>query len=105
MSHDGYRPTGRLLHRRTLRLSTDGDALRGEDILDGPGGERFALRFHLHPGVRAAVIENGAAALLRLPSGAGWRLSMSGGVLEVTESAYLGTGRMQRSRQVVVSAG
>ncbi|MBT5435797.1 MAG: hypothetical protein HOK83_19300, partial [Rhodospirillaceae bacterium] len=105
MSHDGYRPLGRLIHRRSLYLSTDGEDIRGEDVIGGPGGEQFALRFHLHPVVQAAVVQDGQGALLRLPSGEGWRLRCSGGVLELTDSVYLGTGAMRRSQQIVISGG
>ena len=105
LSHDGYRPLGRLIHHRTLYLSADGEDVRGQDVIEGPGGEQFALRFHLHPDVQAAVIQNGAGALLRLPSGEGWRLRMSGGVLSLTDSIYLGTGAMRRSQQIVISGG
>ena len=105
MSHDGYRPLGRLVHRRSLYLSADGEDVRGEDVVVGPGGEQFALRFHLHPDVQAAVVQDGQGALLRLPSGEGWRLRMSGGVLSLTDSVYLGAGPMKRSQQVVISGG
>jgi uncharacterized heparinase superfamily protein len=105
LSHDGYRPLGRLIHHRTLYLSADGEDVRGQDAIEGPGGEQFALRFHLHPDVQAAVIQNGEGALLRLPSGEGWRLRMSGGVLSLTDSIYLGTGAMRRSQQIVISGG
>lgn len=105
MSHDGYRSPARLRHDRSLRLSADGDDLRGEDVLTGPGGRRFALRFHLHPDVRTAATRDGQGAFLRLPSGVSWRLSATGGVLELTEGVYLGDGRMRRCGQVVVSGG
>ena len=79
--------------------------LRGEDILDGPGGERFSLRFHLHPDVRAAVVHDSQSVLLSPKSGKGWRLSVKGGVLELVGSVYLGSGTMRTSQQVVVSRG
>jgi len=106
VEHDGYQSRLQLAHRRTLWLSADGQRLRGEDRLIGPGGERFAVRFHLHPGVPAASVEDGSVALLRLPSGTGWRLSATGGVVAVTDSVYLGRpGEMRRGQQVVVSGG
>ena len=105
MSHDGYRAHGRLIHRRAVYLAANGDEVRGEDVLEGPGGERFALRFHLHPDVRPALLAHGAGVLLRLKSGAGWRLRVSGGILELTDSIYLGAGRMRRCQQVAVSGG
>ncbi len=106
MSHDGYRPIGRLVHHRRLYLAASGEDLRGEDIMEGPGGELFTLRFHLHPDVQAALVQDGQSALLRLASGDGWRLRATGGVLSLTDSIYLGgAGGMRRSQQVVVSGG
>ena len=105
MSHDGYRPQFRLIHHRTLMLTADGNALHGEDVLEGPGGERFSLRFHLHPDVRAVIVPDSQGVLLNPKSGKAWRLSVRGGVLELIGSVYLGTGSMRRSQQVVVSGG
>ena len=105
MSHDGYRPQFRLIHHRTLMLTADGNALHGEDVLEGPGGERFSLRFHLHPDVRTVIAPDSQGVLLSPKSGKAWRLSVRGGVLELVGSVYLGTGSMRRSHQVVVSGG
>lgn len=108
-SHDGYRQPFGLVHRRRLFLDAVGDDLRGEDTLLYAGSaarpaEHFAIRFHLHPSVQASLVQNGAAALLRLPSGAGWRLRAQGGTLSLAESIYLGhAGETRRSEQVVVS--
>jgi len=90
-------------------LEAAGDDLRGEDLLLRQGdaardGRGFAIRFHLHPSVKASLVQNGAAALLRLPSGAGWRLRAQGGTLSLAESVYLGhAGETRRSEQVVIS--
>jgi uncharacterized heparinase superfamily protein len=108
-SHDGYALPFGLVHRRRLFLDAAGDDLRGEDTLVRSGGAArpahgFAIRFHLHPSVQASLVQNGAAALLRLPSGAGWRLRAQGGTLSLAESIYLGhAGETRRSEQVVVS--
>ncbi|MEX2201165.1 MAG: heparinase II/III family protein, partial [Dongiaceae bacterium] len=103
-SHDGYRPKLGVTHRRRLYLTPDGEDLRGEDIVEGRGGANFALRFHLHPDVDASLAQGGSAALLRLPSGQGWRLRIAGGTLTIEESAYLGRrGQIQRTMQVVAS--
>ena len=49
-------------------------------------------------------MQNGAAALLRLPGGAGWRLRAQGGTLSLAETVYLGhAGEVRRSEQVVIS--
>ena len=50
----------------------------------------FALRFHLHPGVAAVLLQDESAALLRLPSGIGWRLRAKGARVALEESIYLG---------------
>lgn len=107
--HDGYRDSHAILHRRRLFLAAGGDDLRGEDVLTytgGPGAKptEAAIRFHLHPRVSASLIQNGASALLRMPSGAGWRLRATGGRLAMNESVYFGEGgRLQRTRQIVLS--
>ena len=101
-SHDGYLPNYGLLHHRRLYLSADGADLRGHDRLEGSGGKGFTLRFHLHPSVNASLAQDKQAVLLRLPSGAGFRLRSqvvaSPGIAEtgevaLGESIYLGRRR------------
>ncbi len=107
--HDGYRDSHSVLHRRRLYLAAGGDDLRGEDTVSYTGGPgqrpvEAAIRFHLHPRISASLVQNGNAALLRTPSGAGWRLRSSGGRLALNESVYFGQrGRMQRTRQLVIT--
>lgn len=101
-THDGYRPSFGVIHGREIFLAADGDDLRGEDRLTGRPGHTFAIRFHLHPLVQASLTQDGSAALLRLPSGAGWRLRAEGAVLSLADSVYLGTGTMRKSLQVVL---
>jgi uncharacterized heparinase superfamily protein len=103
-SHDGYRRRFGQIHRRRLFLAASGDDLRGEDCLDGRGGERFAIRFHLHPEVQANLAQGGTTVLLRLPKGGGWRLRVQGAQVSLEDSVYLGlAGEPQRSQQVVLS--
>ena len=101
-SHDGYKAAYGLVHARQLFLSAEGDDLRGEDRLTGPAGQNFCLRFHVHPAVQVSLIQDGAAALLRLPSGIGWRLRAQGAVMSVAESVYLGGDALRKSRQLVL---
>lgn len=104
-SHDGYRAPFGLEHHRRLYLAANGSDLRGEDTLTGSGSHKFVVRFHLHPSVRASIVQEGHAVLLRLPSGPGWRFRASGGVISLQESVYLGSGHaVKRSEQIVVSA-
>lgn len=76
--HDGYISAFRVTHHRTLGLANEGEELRGREVISGPAGRNFALRWHLHPTVQAALLQGGQAALLRTPSGGGWRLRIVG---------------------------
>ncbi len=102
MSHEGYaRPDG-IVHRRRLFLSADGEDLRGEDILSGRAGIPFALRFHLHPSVRANLLQSGRAALLKPPRGGVWRLRASA-PMELAESIHFEIApEPRRTSQIVI---
>ncbi|MCW2244927.1 putative heparinase superfamily protein [Azospirillum fermentarium] len=108
-NHNGYARAFGYLHRRRVYLAENGEDVRGEDTLEPvlgatPEPQNFLCRFHLHPKVQAAVAQNGLSALLTLPSGAVWRLQASGGVLEATESVYLGGGdEPQRTWQIAIT--
>ena len=108
--HDGYADRFGLIVGRRLRLSADGRDLRGEETLSAaPGGAApaaatpFCVRFHLAPGVAAAVA--GAQASLTLPDGARWELRASGGALSLAESVSLDPGATapRPARQLVIS--
>ena len=106
-AHDGYRERYGLVHRRRLYLSSAGDNLRGEDTLSPtdappPGQHAFAVRFHIHPDIQASLLQNGAAVLMRLPSGAGWRFQ-SDVVPHLEEGIYFGDGDGRRSQQIVIA--
>ena len=65
----------------------------------------LAIRFHLHPQVQASVSQNGQTALLRLPSGTGWRMRAADHALSLAESVYLGLrGEIRRTQQIVITA-
>ncbi|MBT5050951.1 MAG: hypothetical protein HOM58_20795 [Rhodospirillaceae bacterium] len=104
-THDGYQRTFGLVHERRLYLSANGGDVRGEDTLTGEGNHKFVVRFHLHPTVRASMVQEGNAVLLRPPTGTGWRFRASGGVVSVQESVYLGQGYdVKRTEQIAVSS-
>jgi uncharacterized heparinase superfamily protein len=102
-NHDGYRTRFGLIYTRQIFLAADGEDLRGEDQLAGRPGAAFALRFHLHPVTEVSLVEDGRAALLRLPSGLVWRLRAAGAEMSLAESIYLGSGDVRRTQQVVLS--
>jgi uncharacterized heparinase superfamily protein len=49
------------------------------------------------------MAQNGAAVLLRLPGGSGWRLRAGGAKVNVAESIYFGSGGAKRTQQIVLS--
>ena len=109
LSHDGYAPAFAATHARRIYIADGGEDLRGEDTLSGGGPCAFALRFHLHPGlkvVREAAQtpdEEGGSVLLTLASGPVWRLRADSGRLGVEESIYFGGDNPRRSTQIVVA--
>jgi uncharacterized heparinase superfamily protein len=104
-THDGWVKQFGLRHRRRLFLSESGDSLIGEDLLETTRDASLpgcTLRFHLHPAVTASLQQDEQGALLRLPSGAGWRLRAGRDVrVAIEESIYLG-GEPRRSQQVAL---
>jgi uncharacterized heparinase superfamily protein len=102
-THDGYQPRFGLIYSRELYLTAEGDDLRGEDKLTGRAGAPFTLRFHLHPAVEASLAEGDGGALLRLPSGTVWRLRAAGAEMGLGDSIYLGSGQLQKAKQLVLT--
>ena len=103
MSHDGYRRRHGLVHHRRLYLSANGEDLRGEDGLEGASDLPFAVRFHLHPEVRATLTRDGASVLLSAGRAGGWRFRARGAILTLEPSIYLGHGEtVRRSQQIVL---
>lgn len=103
MKHDGYEQRFSITHERVLALSPEGEELRGRDTLIGPAGHDYTVRWHLHPLVQVSLVQSGQAALLRTPSGSGWRLRIEKGVLDMEQSIYCGNGIPRRSLQLKVS--
>ncbi|MFT8246115.1 heparinase II/III family protein [Roseomonas sp. BN140053] len=104
-THDGWKRGFGVIHRRRLWLSESGDDLRGEDAVEGDGPPGFAVRFHLHPAVKAEMLEDAEeGVLLRLPSGVAWRLRAEGAEVAIEESLHLGPAGPAEARQVVLSA-
>ncbi|ALG91539.1 MULTISPECIES: heparinase II/III family protein [Actibacterium] len=122
--HDGYVRSHGLTHARRLELSADGRQLGGEDTLGVFSdahrktfdkamdraklqGIAYALRFHLHPDVDAAIDMGGAAVSLALKSGEIWVFRHDGHAeLRVEPSVYLEKGRLKprATRQILLSS-
>ncbi|HXW26620.1 MAG TPA: heparinase II/III family protein, partial [Xanthobacteraceae bacterium] len=110
-SHDGYADTFGILHQRTWRLAPDGRCLDGEDVfapasgerLPGGGRDEFAVRFHLHPGVKANRLTDGHGAMLMLPNREVWTLEAYEDPVTLEESVYLaGSEGPRRAVQLVI---
>ncbi len=102
-SHDGWKKSFGAIHHRRLWLAQSGDEIRGEDVVEAATPQPYVLRFHLHPGVQANVQQDGGGVLLRLPSGAGWRLRANASKLSLEDSIYLGGTEPRRCEQVVLT--
>jgi uncharacterized heparinase superfamily protein len=101
---------GNLLHERDLYLGIAGDDFRGEDRLirnagSDPAvmGSPYALRFHLHPSVKATLSQDGTTVMLILANRAAWRFAAKGVVVELADSVYLaGLPQPRRTQQIVL---
>jgi uncharacterized heparinase superfamily protein len=105
MSHDGYLAPMSIIHKRRLYLAGSGENLRGEDSFSGPAENPFTIRFHLHPRVQASLSRDSHQALLRLPTGSGWRLRSDHGQMRLEDSIYLENPHEPRRAQQVVISG
>lgn len=112
--HEGYMGDYGLSHRRRLFVPKDGSDVRGEDCLFVPVGTLplrrntvpFAIRFHLHPHVRASLSQDQSSALLVVGGKAGWRFRTDGGLVALEDSVYLGTGHTPiKTQQIVIRGG
>ncbi|VAV99145.1 Heparinase II/III-like [hydrothermal vent metagenome] len=107
-SQDGYKKTHGITHHRQLFLDANGLDFRGHDSFDidpERAGQAlpFAIRFHLHPSVRATVSQDGASAMLLLANKTGWRFSARGAQLKLEDSIYLPEdGRVRKTSQLVL---
>jgi uncharacterized heparinase superfamily protein len=109
-SHDGYARRFGILHQRNLVLSADGDRLDGEDLFRPDDGERralpdqFAVRFHLHPEVRAGRQADAHTVVLALPSGDVWTFRAEEQRIELEDSVYLAAqDGARRTLQIVIT--
>ncbi len=110
-SHDGYAPDFGVTHTRVIKLSPDGRALDGEDsfrpadgrALPARAADEYAIRFHLHPAVKANRLTDGRGVILLLPDKQLWSFNTHGETVEIEESVFLaGPDGPRRAVQIVI---
>jgi uncharacterized heparinase superfamily protein len=111
--HDGYVSRYGVSHARQMLVPPSGTLVSSEDKLsapkglkfyDGPIAGAFAIRFHLHPGVRATLAPDGRSADLTLANGEVWSISTNAPEIAIEDSVFLADARgPQPTTQVVLS--
>jgi len=110
-THDGYADRYGVLHERTLMVVHDGTRFEGEDLFlaaDGSaqvraGQDQYAVRFHLHPSVKATRLTDGHGVMLMTPNKEVWTFSANESRVDLEESVYLaGTDGPRRTVQMVI---
>jgi uncharacterized heparinase superfamily protein len=109
-AHDGYADEFGIIHQRALMLSADGKRLDGEEFFTATKGDatlagrdQFAVRFHLHPSIKANRLTDSHGAMLLLPNKDVWSFNAYEDRVEIEESVYLaGTDGPRRTAQIVV---
>jgi uncharacterized heparinase superfamily protein len=111
-SHDGYAQRYGAVLQRTIRLARDGGRLDGEDLFVAARGEslpsnkpdEFAIRFHLHPSVKASRLTDGHGVMLMLPNRQVWTFTAYEDRVALEESVYLaGPDGPRRAVQIVIN--
>ena len=69
------------------------------------GKDSFAIRFHLHPNVRATIVHERRAVLMELPDGESWEFETDGPEIAIEESILLSDSRGNRATEQVVIYG
>ena len=113
-SHDGYADRFGVVHERTVTLSADGARLEGADSFIAADGsaelrtkeDRFAVRFHLHPSVKATRLTDGHGVMLMTATKELWTFTAPNDRVELEDSVYLaGTDGPRRTMQIVIRGG
>ena len=111
VSHDGYADAFNVIHHRALQLAPDGRALDGEDSFTSATGatlpvdkpDEFAVRFHLHPSIKANRLSDGRGVILLLPDHQLWTFTTNGESVQIEESVFLaGSDGPRRTVQIVI---
>ena len=113
-SHDGYVARYGVSHARQILVPPTGTLISSEDKLsapkglkfyDGPIAGTFAIRFHLHPSVRALLAADGRSADLTLANGEVWTISTNAPEVAIEDSVFLADARGPQPTMQVVLAG
>jgi uncharacterized heparinase superfamily protein len=109
-SHDGYLAQFGVVHRRVLMVAQDGSRVDGEDQVSPRPGARikgndtgYALRFHLHPSVKASRLSDARGVMLVLPNRDVWTFEALDDKVELEDSVFLaGNDGPRRTVQIVI---
>jgi uncharacterized heparinase superfamily protein len=109
-SHDGYAAAFDVIHQRSLMLAADGRRLDGEDVFTPAAGDafmagrdQFAIRFHLHPSVKANRLSDAHGAMLVMGNREVWTFTAYEDRVDLEESVYLaGNDGPRRAVQLVI---
>ncbi len=110
-SHDGYAGRYNVVLHRSLMLTADGARLDGEDSFEPADGDTlpssshddFAVRFHLHPSIKANRLTDGHGVMLLMPDREVWNFNAYEDQVEIEESVYLaGADGPRRTVQIVI---
>ena len=102
-------------HARQFLVAPNGLLISSEDKLTAPAGLKspdgdliggfYAIRFHLHPSVRAELAADGGSAILKLKNGETWRISSNAPETKIEESVFLADARGPQPTTQVVLGG
>ncbi len=109
-AHNGYLARFGVMHRRTLMVAHDGSRLDGEDTVSPAPGTRikgndtdYAVRFHLHPSVKANRLSDGRGVMLVLPNRDVWTFEALDDKVDLEDSVFLaGNDGPRRTAQIVI---
>ncbi|MBV6489244.1 MAG: heparinase II/III family protein [Pseudorhodoplanes sp.] len=110
-SHDGYARRFGVIHQRAIMLAASGTRLDGEDTFVPVSGKTlppgskddFAIRFHLHPSVKANRLTDGHGVMLMLANREAWTFDAHEDMVELEESVFLaGPEGPRRTTQIVI---
>ena len=114
-SHDGYLERFGVTHARQMLIAPNGLLISAEDKLSAPQGLKspdenliagdYAVRFHLHPSVRAELGSDGQSVELRLKNGEAWRITSNASETTLEQSFFLADARGPQSTSQVVLGG